>query len=40
MMEAGAEKVEEEPARKEAMTRPERVSKPSRLYKSPFVRSD
>ncbi|KAH0899920.1 hypothetical protein HID58_049488 [Brassica napus] len=38
VMEAAAEKVEAEAARKEAMTRPKRVLKPSHLQKSPFVK--
>ncbi|KAG2291207.1 hypothetical protein Bca52824_037876 [Brassica carinata] len=35
---SSAEKVEAEAARKEAMTRPKRVLKPSHLQKSPFVK--
>ncbi|CAN6849953.1 unnamed protein product [Brassica oleracea var. botrytis] len=38
VMEAAAEKVEAEAARKKAMTRPKRVLKPSHLQKSPFVK--
>ena len=38
VMEAAAETVEAEAARKEAMTRPKRVLKPSHLQKSPFVK--
>ncbi|CAN6986312.1 unnamed protein product [Brassica oleracea var. botrytis] len=38
VMEAAAEKVVAEAARKEAMTRPKRVLKPSHLQKSPFVK--
>ncbi|KAH0894009.1 LOW QUALITY PROTEIN: hypothetical protein HID58_056438, partial [Brassica napus] len=40
VMEAAAEKVVAEAARKEAMTRPKRVLKPSHLQKSPFVKKE